>query len=186
MLDKLLSVVATNAKLVVAGAVGAALVAGGGAVAIQQVSDSTPSSVSTEVRGGDPLGTGAENRSDTATANIAPKPPKPPKTDDGDPADGAKDNHGACVSAAAHAAVPADAAPNARGKAVSAIAKSDCGKKVKDADKAVKADADGETEAAEPSDEDGTEAAEPKDDESAGGSAGSSKQSGKSGGRGKR
>lgn len=174
MLDKLLSVVATNAKLVVAGAVGAALVAGGGAVAIQQVSDSTPSSVTTE------LGTGDEHRSDTATAKIATKPPKPPKTDDGDTDGGAKDNHGACVSAAAHAAVQAGSDSNAHGKAVSLVAKSDCGKTSHDA----KADSD--SEVTEQENEADDEVAEPQENETeTDGDAGSHRQSSKSGPRGK-
>ena len=101
MLDKILSVVASNAKLVVAGAIGAALVAGGSAVAISNVSDNstTAPSVSSHASDQGALASAAkgDNRSDTATANIPPKPPKPPK-----PAGTPKGCHGALVSAAAH------------------------------------------------------------------------------------
>ena len=96
MLDTLLSTAVSNAKLVVAGAIGAALVAGGGAVAVTQVaSTSHPSSNANEhatLQG--------DNRSDTATAQIElPKPEKSPKSDEA--GDGAQGVHGACVSAVA-------------------------------------------------------------------------------------
>jgi hypothetical protein len=132
VLDKLLAAAATNAKLVIAAAAGAALVAGGGAVAITNVADSAPAgSVSEQAseRGAAASAAKGDNRSDTATAGI-----KPPKTDDdapdAEPKDKA-DNHGACVSEAAHTTT---ATGRARGEAISTIAKSDCGKDAKAGD----------------------------------------------------
>jgi hypothetical protein len=123
MLDKLLSVVATNAKLVVAGAIGAALVAGGGAVAVTQVASSSDATPTATI----PVGgaAGAEHRSATATAGIAvPNAPKAPKSTDANETDGAQGVHGACVSAVAKASPAADAQPGDHGKLVSAAAKS--------------------------------------------------------------
>src|SRR3954454_3513887 len=101
MLDKLLATAANNAKLAIAAAAGAALVAGGSAVAFQQVSDET-TSVTAPVKGGEHASeTGVESRSDTATATIAPKPSRSPEPTQSPKADGEQGVHGACVSAVA-------------------------------------------------------------------------------------
>ncbi|MBK5305321.1 MAG: hypothetical protein JJD92_01390 [Frankiaceae bacterium] len=150
MLDKLLSVTVQNAKLALAAVAGAALVAGGSAVAITQVSDSGP------VKGGENLSvTGAENRSDTATATITPKSPKPsksPKAEADADSEGGQGVHGACVSAVAH-----DKSLEGRehGKAVSAAAHS-CPKGGDEADATEAAEAD------EDADEDADEAEAPR------------------------
>jgi hypothetical protein len=102
MLDKLLSVATTNAKLALAAAAGAAHGAGGAAVAITPVSSdtATTTTVTGPVKGGEHASdTGREHRSDTATATISPKPSKSPKADS--EGDGAQGVHGACVSAVA-------------------------------------------------------------------------------------
>jgi hypothetical protein len=124
VLDKLLSAATTNVKLVLAAAAGAALVAGGSAVAINSVSDSSGVNEHTSEQGLSAAALQGENRSDTATARIgSPKPSKSPKADGEHP-----DNPGACVSAVAKTTPAAEAAPNAHGKLVSETAKSDCGK----------------------------------------------------------
>ena len=117
MLDKLLTTVATNAKLVVAGAIGAALVAGGGAVAVTQVASTTDASSAASEHANEHAALKGDNRSDTATAQIAV--PKPSHSADAE--DGAQGVHGACVSAVAKddSTVGRD-----HGKAVSAAAKS--------------------------------------------------------------
>ncbi|MCA1721754.1 MAG: hypothetical protein LC779_11860 [Actinobacteria bacterium] len=107
MLDKLLSAAATNVKLVLAAAAGAALVAGGSAVAISNVADSdtpTGTTSSQNLRGTDHASEqGKANRSDTATVGITLPAPKPAE---GDKPDEPKTeaSHGACVSAAVHKA----------------------------------------------------------------------------------
>ena len=103
MLDKLLATATNNAKLALAAIAGAALVAGGSAVAFQQVSDDTSATPNVTVSQQDTAaGQGAEHRSDTATAHInLPKPSKSPKPTKSPSADGAQGVHGACVSAVA-------------------------------------------------------------------------------------
>lgn len=140
MLDKVLTALATNAKLAIAATAGAALVAGGSAVAVTQVADSTPTAPTSTVSAplaaaGDDANEAAEHRSDTSTATIEPKPTKSPKPTK---APKTKDcNHGKAVSAAAH-----DKSKHGRdhGKAVSAVAqdKSAC---VKSTDGASESDA---------------------------------------------
>ena len=136
MLDKLLTVATGHAKLALAAVAGAALVAGGSAVAIQQVSDSTTSTntVTTPVKGGEHASEqGEDQRSDTATATISPKPKhSPEESESPEPSESPKAcNHGAAVSAAAH-----DQSTQGRehGKAVSKVArdKSACATKSED------------------------------------------------------
>ena len=147
----MLATLVNNAKLALAAAAGAALVAGGSAVAITNVADSgsAPNEAST-LQG--------DNRSDTATATIASKSPKPEKSAKADKPEGETpktDNHGTCVSTKVHAAQDATPAGKERGKAVSAAAKS-CPKPAK-ADKPASTeveDADGADDAAETEDAD--------------------------------
>ena len=125
MLDKLLTTVAANAKLALAAAAGAALVAGGSAVAISNVADSgTAPTAPTSAANEHISDQGLASRSDTATVGISPKPSHSPKADNGN----AGHNHGACVSAVAKASPAANAQPGDHGSLVSAAAKSDCGK----------------------------------------------------------
>lgn len=120
MFEKLLSLAAANAKLAIAAAAGAALVAGGSAVAITNVASSGSETVTVADNASEQ---GKESRSDTATAKIKlPKPTKSPRADKDK-----TDNHGRCVSAAAHSK-PAGETGRAHGERVSAVAKSDCGK----------------------------------------------------------
>jgi hypothetical protein len=129
VLEKLLSTATTNAKLVLAATAGAALVAGGSAVAISNVADSsTPSAaaaVDPHASDQDKTASAAQgdNRSDTATATIGSHKPAPVTGSTDKPA-----NHGACVSAAARTKPAAGAAPSTHGKTVSAVAQSDCNK----------------------------------------------------------
>lgn len=119
MLAKLVTVLTHNAKLALAAVAGAAVVAGGSAVAIQQVANSTPTTTTTvtaPVKGGEHASDrGVEQRSDTATAGIKPNPGKHGKPDK---VKGC--THGAAVSAAAH-----DPSTQGRehGKAVSTVAR---------------------------------------------------------------
>ena len=113
MLDKLLNTAVANAKLALAAAAGAALVAGGSAVAITNVADSKPSDVPRA------SATGVENRSATSTATI-----KPPKDDTAEQPGVRKDNHGKCVSEAVAKAKAGLAAGAEQGPAVSAAARS--------------------------------------------------------------
>jgi hypothetical protein len=149
MLDKLLSTAVSNAKLVVAGAIGAALVAGGGAVAVTQVASSSDASTAASEHANEHATLKGDNRSDTATAGIdLPKPSKSPKAEDGD--EGAQGVHGACVSAVAQdkSTVGRD-----HGKAVSEAAHS-CPKGGEDATgAATTADADESDDDADDGDE---------------------------------
>jgi hypothetical protein len=97
MLDKLLATAANNAKLALAAAAGAALVAGGSAVAFQQVADSTATDTAAVSTSASPDALLSSSVSDTSTATIPPKPSKSPKAESG----GAQGVHGACVSAVA-------------------------------------------------------------------------------------
>src|SRR3954464_6299782 len=101
MLDKLLATAANNAKLAIAAAAGAALVAGGSAVAFQQVADSTASDPAVVVSASPSVDPTVTPVSDTSTATIptpTPSPSASPDAEDG----GAQGVHGACVSAVAH------------------------------------------------------------------------------------
>ena len=162
MLDKLLTIATGHAKLALAAAAGAALVAGGSAVAIQQVSDSSTSTstVTTPVKGGEHASDqGEEQRSDTATATISPKPSHSPEESEApEPSESPKScTHGAAVSAAAH-----DRSTHGRehGKAVSKVAhdKSACATKTDDG-----AENDGEhaNDATDEHDSDASEAPRP-------------------------
>ena len=162
MLDKLLSTAASNVKLVLAATAGAALVAGGSAVAISNVADSgtvAPSSAANEHISDQ----GLASRSDTATVGISPKPSHSPKADSEHGSSG--NNHGACVSAIAKASPSPDASPGDHGKLVSAAAKSDCGKTAgattADKAKGKSADAKNKTHATETAD-DATESEAPE------------------------
>lgn len=154
MLDKLLSTAVSNAKLVVAGAIGAALVAGGGAVAVTQVASSTDTQPSVSENANEHAALQGDNRSDTATAQIAlPKPSKSPKAE----TEGAQGVHGACVSAVAQdkTTVGRD-----HGKAVSEAAHT-C-PKGDDADSdAADSDAADSDEADDDADDDATKPAKP-------------------------
>lgn len=150
MLDKLLATAVSNAKLVVAGAIGAALVAGGGAVAVTQVastSDTPPAAAADHPS--DHAALKGDNRSDTATAGI--ELPKTPDTEDTDGDQGAQGVHGACVSAEAH---NDSTEGRDHGKAVSAAAKTCPKGDDTAAANTAKADTDDADEASNDADED--------------------------------
>jgi len=153
VLEKLLSLAAANAKLAIAAAAGAALVAGGSAVAIQNVASSGSETVTVADNASE---RGEESRSDTATAKInLPKPTKSPRADK-DKAD----NHGRCVSEAAHLK-PEGETGREHGERVSLVAKSDCGK-----DEATRSQrsADSDDNAAEAAEEAAEKAREARED----------------------
>jgi hypothetical protein len=135
VLDKVLTAAATNVKLALAAVAGAALVAGGSAVAISNVADtSSPATASqasrqdaADAHGSDDSTAKGASRSDTATATLAHHHATPSDTPTAGthPKRSKAGNHGACVSAAAHATT---ATGRARGQGIATIAKSDCGK----------------------------------------------------------
>lgn len=141
MFDKLLTIAASNAKLAVAGAVGAALVAGGSAVTIAQVSHSGPAtsaSSTADKTGDDPAGALKD-----ATAT---EPAEPVEAAESDSHTVGIDVgvHGACVKLAATAA---PVAGTSHGSLVSAAAKT-CPTGNAKADAARKAAADRKAAAA--------------------------------------
>lgn len=173
MLDKLLSTAVSNAKLVVAGAIGAALVAGGGAVAVTQVASTSDTPQAVSEHADEHAALKGESRSDTATAGIdLPKPSKSPKAEkDGD---GAQGVHGACVSAVAH---DKSTVGRAHGKAVSEAAQS-CPKGGDDANEAGASSTD---DAEEADDADNEDSGQDSDEARPSKSAKPAKEHGKSG-----
>ncbi|MEO6204163.1 MAG: hypothetical protein ABIO67_02095 [Mycobacteriales bacterium] len=127
MLSKLLTIAAQNAKLALAGVAGAALVAGGSAVAISNVSDNTEATTA-DTSVAQPLAapnstsveTVTTSPSDTGTVTASPR------------------NHGACVSAVARTKVEGETGRE-HGKRVSEAAKTCL--KGDDSDKAARKDA---------------------------------------------
>lgn len=117
----MLDILVNNAKLALAAVAGAALVAGGSAVAITTVGDEAPAAAGSPSARQDAQhisDAGEKNRAATATAGItlpAPKPVEQPKSDD------ATKSHG--CSEVVHAAQAKTAPGKARGAAVSAAAK---------------------------------------------------------------